>query len=69
MADLNITNHGSIFLLHPLTEAGEEWISEHIPEDAQRHGNAVAVEHRFIEDIAYGDAEEISVTVEGDSRF
>jgi hypothetical protein len=35
--------------------AGEEWVSEHIPEDAMRWGaDSVVVEHRFIGDIVRG---------------
>ena len=54
MADLSIQNEGSIFLLRGLTDAGKAWIAEHIPDDAQTFGGAVAVEHRFIGDIAAG---------------
>ena len=48
-ADLGIENHGSIFLVRPLTPAGQEWLDSTAPEDAQFMGNAMAVEHRFIE--------------------
>jgi DNA-binding transcriptional regulator YiaG len=34
--DLSVRNEGSIFLLRPQTQAGEAWITEHIPDDAQR---------------------------------
>jgi hypothetical protein len=37
-----------------LTPAAFEWIENHIPEDAQRLGNAIAVEHRYIADIVAG---------------
>ncbi len=53
-ADLYIENHGSIFLLYPVSEAGTEWIEEHIPDDAMIWGDAVVVEHRYIADIAEG---------------
>ena len=46
--DFRVENHGSVFLLQPLTPAGNSWISEHLPEDAQWFGNGVVVEHRFI---------------------
>lgn len=52
--DFYVQNEGTIFLFHPKTEAAKEWISEHIPEDAQRWGDAVAVEHRYIADIVEG---------------
>jgi hypothetical protein len=44
----------TVFLLRPLTPAAFDWIEEHIPEDAQRLGNAVAVEHRYITEIVHG---------------
>ncbi len=55
--DFSIEGEGrfcSIYLLRPLTSAAFEWIDEHIPEDAQRLGNAIAVEHRYIGAIAAG---------------
>jgi hypothetical protein len=47
-------NHGSIFLLRPVTPSASDWISEHIPDDAQFFGNAVVVEHRYIWPILEG---------------
>lgn len=52
--DFTVQNEGSIFLLHPDTQAAQDWISEHIPPDAQRFGNAVTIEHRYICDILDG---------------
>ena len=52
--DFSVENHGSIFLLRPISPAAFEWIKEHIPDDAQYFGNAVVVEHRYIEDIVDG---------------
>ncbi len=54
MADITIQNEGSIFLVHPHTDDANAWIDEHIPKDAQFHGDAVVVEHRYIEDIVNG---------------
>jgi hypothetical protein len=56
-ADFSIEGEGrfcAVYLLRPLTPAGFDWVEEHIPEDAQRLGNAVAVEHRYISDIVAG---------------
>ena len=53
-SDFVVENHGTIFLLQPLTPAANSWIEENLPEDAQRLGAAVAVEHRFITDIVRG---------------
>jgi len=46
--DFCCENHGSLFLLFPLTQHARSWIEEHLPEDAQWFGNAVVVEHRYI---------------------
>ncbi len=46
--DFSVENHGSIILLRPLTEAAQDWVDEHIPDDAQTFGNAIAVEPRYI---------------------
>jgi hypothetical protein len=47
-SDFRCENHGSIFLLHPLSQSARSWIEENLPSDAQWFGNAVAVEHRYI---------------------
>jgi hypothetical protein len=41
--DFRSENHGSLFLLFPLTERAHSWIEEHLPENAQWFGNAVVV--------------------------
>ena len=46
--DFRCENHGSLFLLFPLTPSARFWIEGHLPEDAQWFGNAVVVEHRYI---------------------
>jgi hypothetical protein len=52
--DFSVRNHGSVILLYPKTDAAKEWISEHIPEDAQRWGLSVVVEPRYVMDILAG---------------
>ena len=55
-ADFSIEGEGrfcTVYLLRPLTPAAFDWIEGHIPEDAQRLGTAIAVEHRYIGPIAY----------------
>ena len=54
MADFRVQNEGTIALLYPLTDAARDWVAVHIPEDAQRFGNAIVVEHRYIFDIIDG---------------
>lgn len=52
--DFLVENHGTIFLLQPLTPAALSWIEEHLPEDRLTFAGAVVVEHRFIADIVRG---------------
>jgi len=52
--DFRCENHGSLFLLYPLTQSARSWIEQHLPEDVQRFSNAVVVEHRYIWAILVG---------------
>jgi hypothetical protein len=52
--DFMVENHGSIFLLQPLSPAANSWIEENLPEDHLTFGGAVVVEHRYIADIVHG---------------
>ena len=54
MSDFTVQNEGSIVILHPHGHAAQEWIEEHIPEDAQRWGTGVVIEPRYFADIAAG---------------
>lgn len=55
MADLRLCNQGSIFILEADSDAGRDWIKEHIPADAIHWGkDGVIVEHRYIEEIVRG---------------
>jgi hypothetical protein len=61
--DLRIENHFSLFLVRPLTEAGEQWLTDTAPEDAQFLGNAMAVEPRYVQgviDAAQNDGLEVA---------
>lgn len=53
-SDLSIANHGSIMILTPVSDAGREWVSQHIPEDAMRWAGGVVVEPRYAQDIVDG---------------
>jgi hypothetical protein len=46
--DFRCENHGTVFLLRPLTQSAHSWLEEHLAEDAQYFGGAVVVEHRFV---------------------
>ncbi len=51
-ADAWVENHGTIFLVRPLTEPALAWLTEHT--DGTWFGNALAVEHRFVSDLVTG---------------
>lgn len=46
--DFLCENHGSIFLLHPVSPASFDWIESHLPSDRSTFGNAVVVEPRYV---------------------
>jgi hypothetical protein len=54
--DFAVENHGSIFLIKPLTPSATSWIEEHIGQDNgyQPYFPTVVVEHRYIADIVAG---------------
>jgi hypothetical protein len=54
--DFLCENHGSIFLLKPLTPSAISWIEDHIGQENgyQPHFPTVLVEHRYIADIVDG---------------
>jgi hypothetical protein len=56
MADVQFTDHGSIWLAQPLTPAAQDWIAEHIPDDALWHGHALVIEARYLGHIVQGMA-------------
>jgi hypothetical protein len=47
-SDFICENHGSIFLLRPVSPASFDWIESHLPSDRLTFGTAVVVEHRYI---------------------
>ena len=63
MCDLYVQNEGSIFLLCPQSDVGQQWIDENIPDDAMSFGGAIVVEHRYIGAIVDG-AQADGLTVE-----
>jgi len=58
-------NHGSIFLLRPLSPSAFSWIEEHLPSDRLTFGNAVAIDHRCIWAILVGLQEDGLVVARG----
>ncbi len=50
--DFEIENHGSLFLVRPTNPEAEQHLRDNVGEEAQWLGNALAVEHRYIADLA-----------------
>lgn len=57
-ADAIVSNHGSIFLLLPRSDAARAWVDEHIPDDALWFGNSLAIEARYVAPIVEGMRED-----------
>lgn len=55
--DFKLENHGSLFLLRPLSSAAKDWMGEHLPMDnPEIHfwGDAIVIEPRYIAPIVDG---------------
>jgi hypothetical protein len=52
--DFLCENHGSIFLLRPISPPAFAWIEEHLPPDRLTFGNAVVIEPRYVWAILVG---------------
>jgi hypothetical protein len=53
-SDFELSGHGTLYRLRPLTQAAHSWVDEHLPEDALDWCGAIVVEHRYIGDIVRG---------------
>jgi len=45
--DLVVENHGSVFILQPLTARAREWLEVHTDENAMWYGLGLACEPRY----------------------
>lgn len=54
MVDLMFADHGTLAILVAITPAGQDWVAEHIPKDAQTFGGGIVIEHRYVADIMRG---------------
>jgi hypothetical protein len=54
--DFICENHGSIFLLKPLTPSAESWLEENIGQENafQPYWPTCVIEHRYVSDIVAG---------------
>ena len=53
-SDFICENHGSIYLLCPVSSASFNWIESHLPSDRITFGNAVVIEPRYVWAILVG---------------
>ena len=52
-ADFRVTYHGTITTITPLSDACREWLEENVEiEPWQRFGNGIAIEPRYVEQLA-----------------
>ena len=64
--DATIEGSGSIFMLTPVSESGQDWTGENLSEDVLMLENSIAVEHGYIEAIAYAMLEDgLTVSLNG----
>jgi hypothetical protein len=52
--DAFVENHGTFFLVRPVSSFTREWIRENVSEESTWFGNALVVEHRYIGDLVAG---------------
>jgi hypothetical protein len=53
--DLVFENHGSLFLIRPLSESGRQWLNENVgDENTLTFGGAIVCEPRYVEAIYFG---------------
>jgi hypothetical protein len=56
--DLIFENHGSLFLIRPVSPAGQSWLDENVGDsETQTWGGAIVCEPRYVEAIAHGAIE------------
>jgi hypothetical protein len=51
-ADFTLENHGSIFLMRPRTKRAAAWLTDTAPDDAQFFADALAIEPRYVPNVA-----------------
>jgi hypothetical protein len=51
--DFTVYDGGSLFIVTPRTDAAREHLDQVLDEEAQRWGNGVAVEHRYLESFVH----------------
>ena len=54
ISDFDVQDCGSIILLRAISAEANDWVDEHLPEDAQHFAGATVIERRYFEDIYEG---------------
>lgn len=54
MPDFDLSHHGSVNLLTPLSEEAQEWVEEFLPFDRMEWSGSVVIEPRFTLDLLRG---------------
>tara|TARA_R100000315_G_scaffold49676_1_gene23850 strand:+ start:1017 stop:1229 length:213 start_codon:yes stop_codon:yes gene_type:complete len=54
MTDFTIDDHGSIVLLHPVTDQARAWIQENLGDNLPRLAGAIAIDRQYIDIILVG---------------
>jgi hypothetical protein len=57
-SDFDFHDHGTICVLVPMNENAQGWIDEHIGDDAMTWGGGIAIDHRCVDNILCGIAED-----------
>ena len=52
--DFDLSDHGSIALIRPMTDAARDWCDEHLPDDTMMFAGAYAIEPRYAMSIVEG---------------
>lgn len=53
-SDFALHNHGTLFILVPLSGDAETWCEDHLQQDGMRWAGGYAVDHRCMQDIIEG---------------
>lgn len=54
LADVTVSNEGTVFLFRANTQFGKEWIDDNVPAEATYFADGLVVEHRYARDLADG---------------
>lgn len=52
--DVEVTGSGTVYAMHPLTEAAHRWLEDNIGPDATWYGDALMVKSRYLDPIIEG---------------